>query len=146
MYHYNITPGATDQTLYLFIPDSASSVGAGKTGLAYNSSGLVCYYVRTLGSAAALTLATQTATGAHSDGGFVEVSSANMPGIYRLDLSDAIIAAGVDQAWIELKGAAGMVPVLIHISLGFQAADIRRVYGIAIDGAGTSGDPWGPVS
>src|SRR3989304_1527887 len=108
MINYTIAPGKADSTLYIFIPDASSSVGAGLTGLVYNSSGLVCYYVRTLAAAAQLTLATQTVGGAHSDGGFVEVSAANMPGMYRLDLSDAIVATGVPYVSIMLKGAANM--------------------------------------
>lgn len=113
-----ITAGATDQTVYLFIMDSASTTGGGKTGLAYNTASLVCYYVRDLGSATALTLATQTVTGAHSDGGFVEVDATNMPGIYRLDLSDAVCAAGVSNVALMLKGASGMVPIPLEIQLG----------------------------
>ena len=117
MIHYTVAPGTVDVTLNLFIPDASSSVGAGLTGLVYNSSGLVCYYVRPLAAAAQLTLATQTVTGAHSDGGFVEVSSANMPGVYRLDLSDAVCAVNVPSVLMMLKGAANMVPVLIEINL-----------------------------
>lgn len=113
-----ITAGATDQTVYVFIQDSASTTGGGKTGIAYNAASLVCYYVRDLGSATALTLATQTVTGAHSDGGFVEVDATNMPGIYRLDLSDAVCAASVNNVVVMLKGAAGMVPLPLEIQLG----------------------------
>jgi len=117
MINYTIAAGTADVTVYIFVPDSSSSIGVGLTGLVYDSTSLVCYYVRTLAAAAQLALATQTVTGAHSDGGFVEVSAANMPGVYRLDLSDAVCAAGVSQAWVELKGAANMVPVIVHIAL-----------------------------
>ena len=84
-----IATGATDQTIDVFIQDSTSTTGGGKTGLAYNTAGLTCYYRKgATGSATALTLATQTVGGAHSDGGFVEIDATNMPGMYRLDLSD----------------------------------------------------------
>ena len=109
--------GATDQSVLIFIQDSASTTGGGKTGIAYNASGLVCYYARPGAAAAQLTLATQTVTGAHSDGGFVEIDATNMPGVYRLDLSDAIIATGVNSAVIMLKGASGMAPLPIEIQL-----------------------------
>ena len=108
---------STDVSVYVFIQDSRSAIGAGLIGLVYNSSGLVCYYVRPLAAAAALTLATQTVTGAHSDGGFVEVDATNMPGIYRLDLSDAVCATGVNFVKIMLKGAANMVPFMNDIQL-----------------------------
>ena len=135
MINYTIAPGTADVTLYVFIPDASSSVGAGLTGLVYNSTSLVCYYVRTLAAAAQLALATQTVTGAHSDGGFVEIDATNMPGVYRLDLSDAVCAVNVTQAWVELKGAANMVPVLINIKLNNTNADV-----IAISGDATAAD------
>ena len=113
----SLVKASTDVTLYVFIQDSSSTTGAGLTDLVYNSASLVCYYVRPLAAAAALALATQTVTGAHSDGGFVEVSKANMPGWYRLDLSDAICATGVDFVGLTLKGATNMAPVNIEIQL-----------------------------
>lgn len=113
----NIKKATTDVSVYLFIQDSSVSTGAGKTGLAYNTASLVCYYVRPLAAAAQLALATQTVTGAHSDGGFVEVDATNMPGVYRLDLSDAVCATGVNSVVVMLKGAANMAPVVLEIQL-----------------------------
>lgn len=112
-----IKKGSIDISVYVFIPDSSSTTGAGLTGLVFNSAGLTCYYVRPLGSATQLTLATQTVTGAHSDGGFVEVSSTNMPGLYRLDLSDTIVSSGVNSVVVMLKGATNMPPVSLEIEL-----------------------------
>jgi hypothetical protein len=112
MAKYSIKPGTTDVTVYVHIVDSTTA--AGETGLAYNTSGLSAYYVRTLGSATAITLATQTVGGAHSDGGFVEVDATNMPGVYRLDLPDAVCATSARAAEIMVKGTgilAGFVTV-----------------------------------
>jgi len=112
-----IKAGATDQTLDVFIQDSSSTTGGGLTGLAYNTASLVCYYRKgATGSATALTLATQTVGGAHSDGGFVEISSANMPGVYRLDLSDTIVDTAGSVS-LMLKGAADMAPVTIELQV-----------------------------
>lgn len=108
---------ATDVTVYLFAQDSSKTTGVGLAGLAYNTASLTAYYVRPLGSAAAITLATQTVTGAHSDGGFVEVDATNMPGVYRLDLPDAVCATGVPSVVVMLKGAANLAPVLLEIQL-----------------------------
>lgn len=112
-----VLKGKTDLTVYIFVPDSSSTVGAGLTGLVYNAAGLVASYVRPLGSRVAITLATQTVTGAHSDGGFVEVDATNMPGVYRLDLPDAVVASGVDSAVVQLKGATNMPPVTLELQL-----------------------------
>lgn len=113
-----IKKGSTDVTIDVWIPDSASTTGGGKTGLAFNTASLVCYYRRgATGAATALTLATQTVGGVHSDGGFVEIDATNMPGLYRLDLSDAIIATGVPYVTMMLKGAANMAPVAVELQL-----------------------------
>lgn len=122
-----IVKAPTNVTEYIFIQDSSSTTGAGLTGLVFNSSGLVAYHVRPLAAAVQLTLATQTVTGAHTDGGFVEVSSANMPGVYRLDLSDAIVATGVDSVVLELKGAANMAPLVLEIQLTDFNLNVAKV-------------------
>lgn len=98
---YEIKKGSTDVTIYLRLRDSAT--GLAKTGLAYNSAGAACYYTRPLAAAVAITLATQTVTGAHSDGGFVEVDAANAKGLYRLDLPDAALASGVDSVVVSIE-------------------------------------------
>lgn len=112
-----IKKASTDVTVYVFIQDSSATTGAGLTGLTFETASLVASYVRPLAARAALTLATQTVTGAHSDGGFVEVDATNMPGVYRLDLPDAVCATGVGSVVVMLKGAANMAPVLLEIQL-----------------------------
>lgn len=100
---------ATSKSLTIFIRDTASSpVGQGKTGLAFNTASLNISYRRQGGSRVAITLVTQTVTGAFSSGGFVEIDAANMPGLYRLDLPNAAIATGADHTIIQWK-LAGLV-------------------------------------
>lgn len=108
--------GTTSKSLYVFIQDSSVTTGAGLTGLAYNTSSLVAYYVQPGGSATAITLATQTATGAWSSGGFVAVDGTNMPGLYRLDVPNAALT-GATAVVIMLKGAANMAPCVLEIEL-----------------------------
>ena len=118
----SVKPGSTSITLYVLIQDSTSITGAGLTGLVHNSSGLNCYYVRTRGVNSAITLATlAAANSAWSSGGFKEVSSANMPGVYRLDLPDAVCAASARSAVVMLKGATNMAPVVLEIDLSNDA-------------------------
>ena len=109
-----INAGSTNATINVFIKDSSDD---GVTGLVFNSANLTCYYVRPSAAAVQLTLVTQTVTGAHTDGGFVEIDATNTPGIYRLDLSNAIVASGVNAVRLMLQGAAGMVPTDIEIQL-----------------------------
>jgi hypothetical protein len=125
----NIRAGLTSQTIDIFIPSSASSTGAGLTGLVFNSASLTAYYRKgATGTATAITLATQTVGGAYSSGGFVEIDATNMPGMYRLDLPNAAIdTAGL--VHIQLKGATNMAPVLVRINCDLVPADTRSVGG-----------------
>lgn len=109
--------GSTSQTVNIFVQNSSSTTGAGLTGLVFNSSGLTAYYVRPRAAAVAITLVTQTVTGAYSSGGFVEIDATNMPGWYRLDLPDAVLATGVDHVGVHLKGATNMAPLPLEIQL-----------------------------
>ena len=112
-----IKKDTTDVTVYAFIQDSSVSTGDGLTGLLFNTANLECYYVRPGGNSAQLALANVAVTGAHTDGGFVEVDSTHMPGVYRLDLSDAIVATGVDSVVVMLHGAADMAPCVLELQL-----------------------------
>lgn len=116
-----IAAGSTSVPLYVFIQDSSSLVGAGLTGLVYNSASLVASYVLPLAARVAISLATQTVTGAYSSGGFVEVDSTNMPGVYRFDIPNACLASGRGVV-VMLKGAANMVPLLLEIDLAGEGA------------------------
>ena len=124
-----ITAGSTDQTIDIFLQDSSSASGAGLTGLAFNSSGLKCYYRKgATGSATQLTLATQTVGGSHTDGGFVEIDSTNAPGLYRLDLSDTMVAAEGFVS-IYLHGATNLLQTALRINCRTLAADVVKVSG-----------------
>ena len=113
-----LNKASTDITVYCFIQDSSKTTGEGLTGLAYNTASLVASYVRPLSSRQAITLATLAAVdSAHSDGGFIEIDATNMPGLYRLDLPDAVCATGVNSTVVMLSGAADMAPVLLEIQL-----------------------------
>lgn len=109
--------GATSQTVNLFIRDLSDNNGTGKTGLAFNTASLTAYYIRPGAAAAAITLATQTAAGAWSSGGFVEIDATNAIGMYRLDVPDAAIAAGVSHVDVVLQGATDMTPTQVRILL-----------------------------
>lgn len=109
--------GTTSKDVNILIQDSSVSTGAGKTGIAYNTSGLTAYYHRQGSNAAtAITLATKT-LGTWATGGFVEVSSANMPGLYELGIPDAALASGATWVVIMLFGVANMAPVTLEIQL-----------------------------
>ena len=112
---FQIYAGSTSQSVRFFIQDTSVTTGAGLTGLTHSTSGLTCFYSKGNGAATAITLASQTATGAYTSGGFCAVDGANMPGIYRLDLPDAVVDTEAEVI-VMLRGAANMAPVAIRIT------------------------------
>jgi hypothetical protein len=87
--------GSTSQTVDIMIFDSSSTVGAGLSGIAYNTTGFkdgIYYRKGALGTPTKITLATLATVGtAWASGGFIEVDATNQKGIYRLDLPDVVV-------------------------------------------------------
>ena len=108
--------GTTSKTVLVFVRDNSMTTGAGLTGLAFNTSSLTAYYAQPGASATAITLATQTATGAYSSGGFCAVDGTNMPGLYRLDIPNTALT-GAPSVVLMLKGATNMEPCVLEIEL-----------------------------
>src|SRR5271154_5742539 len=117
----SIKAGATSQSCNLFIQNSTSTTGAGLTGLAYNTASLTAYYSFSGASATStsITLATLSAvTSAYSSGGFKELDSTNMPGWYRFDIPNAVIAASSGRSVsLHFQGASNMAPCPVEIEL-----------------------------
>ena len=117
----SIVAGATSQSVNLFIQNSSLTNGSGLTGLAYNTAGLTAYYTfaGANATATAITLATLAAVNsAYSSGGFKEIDATNMPGVYRLDLPNAVIAASKGRSVVVyLQGATNMAPCVLEIEL-----------------------------
>jgi hypothetical protein len=65
----------------------------------------------------AITLVTQTPTGAWASGGFAEIDSATVPGVYRLDVPNAAFAAGASDVTIVVRGASGTNGAVLTVTL-----------------------------
>jgi hypothetical protein len=132
-----ITKGATDQSVTLYIVDNTT--GLPVTSLAYNSSGIDLWYRREGAAVTSITEATQTASGAHSDGGFVHLAN----GVYRLDLPDAAVASGVDSVVVggTLTGYT-VYPVTVQLTgMDLQTASTAQTGdSYAIVNSGTFGN------
>jgi hypothetical protein len=114
----SILAGSTSQSVNVFIQDSSSTTGAGKTGLVYT--GITAYYTFAGANATAtsITMATlATVTTAYASGGFIEISSANMPGVYRFDLPNAVLAASKGRSVLVYLTATGAAPCPLEIEL-----------------------------
>lgn len=124
--------GTTDRTVAIFIPDPASTTGAGKTGLVAAS--LTVTYTRietdndvthtdvtsSLNNLSAL-------TDAHNDWGLKEVSSTLSKGLYRLDIADAVFASGAWYAVVQVtitSGTASATPI------GFRLVAYNELDGV----------------
>lgn len=87
----------TSKTIYFMLKDIR---GNPYTGLVFSTSGLSAGYMKTLESGfTAITLATQTATGAYSSGGFVHIAN----GVYRLDTPNAVQASIANYRLIRIS-------------------------------------------
>jgi hypothetical protein len=127
-------PGSTSQIRHVFIGDSASTVGAGKTALAFGD--ITAYYVRSGGTLTALTLVDITTLGTWDSDvtsdklGFKLLNDTNAPGIYEIHLPDNILVAGADTVVIQLR-ATGAVSCNLEIQLDDVPADVQKVAGTA---------------
>ena len=111
--------GITSKRIGIFIQDSSSSVGAGLTGLLFNSAGLTWHYWREDEgnvNATAVTLVTAT-RGTFASGGFIVKDATNMPGFYEIGIPNAALASGADWVTMVLRGATNMAPLTLEIQL-----------------------------
>lgn len=83
------------------------NVYLGATGISYNSSGLTAYYIRQNSSPVSIGLTYNNPTGSWISGGFSEISSSLTPGLYRVDLPNAVSDSGVDNVTVVIRGAVG---------------------------------------
>jgi hypothetical protein len=103
-----IAPGSTSQSIELYL---------GATGLTASTAGLSARYNRTRTASVDIPLVARTIAQAWTSGGFAEVDSTNMPGVYRLDIPDAALAAGADDVTIVVRGASGTNGAVMTVKL-----------------------------
>jgi hypothetical protein len=128
-----IAPASTSQSIELYL---------GSTGLTYATSGLAAYYVRNREAPTPITLVTQTPTGAWSSGGFAEIDSSLVPGVYRLDVPNAAFAAGASDVTIVVRGASGTNGAVMTVKLSSggltEAQTASAVWGASPAGYATA--------
>ena len=117
--------GSINVTVYVYFVDDDGGTAPGEptTGLLFSNieTGGSASFVRTRETRTDFALVTVAIAAAHTDGGFIEVDATNMPGLYRLDLTDAACAAAADEdhVIIQLVAAIGnntvMRPLLIDL-------------------------------
>ncbi|MEE9597227.1 MAG: hypothetical protein V3V96_10670, partial [Acidiferrobacterales bacterium] len=129
-----VTEGATDVTVPFYFVDDVGGTNPGEP-----TTGLLFSDIETGGSAsyqrqgaarvdfALITLA--SASAAHADGGFILVDDTEMPGVYRCDIPDAAVAAGVDFVIIYLRAASANNTITRPIKIDLTVVDLRAANG-----------------
>jgi hypothetical protein len=115
--------GTTSLILEIFLQDTTSTTGAGKTGLTNATSGLNLSYKRNTGTAAVNVATVNSITtfgtfaGTSTQGAFKEVDSTNLPGVYELHIPNNALASGADSVLVMLSGMTGVAPLPLEIEL-----------------------------
>lgn len=120
--------GATSNIMRVFLMDSTSTTGAGKTGLTSASSGLIISTIAdveataTTYTAAATNVETVTTLGtfAAPTAGkcrFREVDATNFPGVYEIHIADARYAVANSTQLLVSIQCTGVAPVMSEIQL-----------------------------
>ena len=114
--------GSIDQKIQVYLSDPAQADMSGKTGVSIAD--LTVSYAR-LGEAAVNVTSLLNTLAAvdslHNDWGWKEISSALMPGWYRLDLADAVLAAGTTEVGINVmltSSQAAPSPIVLNLVTG----------------------------
>jgi hypothetical protein len=125
-----VTEGAVDVSVPFYFVDDVGGTNPGEptTGLLFSDietggsasyqrqgAARVDFELFTLGSAAA----------GHTPGGFILVDDTEMPGVYRCDIPDAAVAAGVDFVIIYLRAAGANNTITRPIKIDLISMDIR---------------------
>jgi hypothetical protein len=124
-----IAPASTSQSIELYL---------GATGLTFATSGLAAYYIRNQSAPVAITLVTQTPTGAWASGGFAEISSSLVPGVYRLDVPNAAFAAGASDVTVVVRGASGTNGAVLTVTLSSGGLTAAQTAAAVLDAVGSS--------
>jgi hypothetical protein len=108
-----IKRGKTGVILEFVIDDTSSSTGAKLSGVLYSA--ITAYYLRSV-DLTPVSIPLVAGTIGTASGGFKEVSSSLMPGLYQLCVPNVAFAAG---EWVSIciKGATNMAPIYEEIQL-----------------------------
>lgn len=101
-----IFSGSTDATVDVLLRNVSNNVET--TGVAFGA--VTASYWRQGGTPTAISVSALAAVDSvHADGGWFEASASLKPGVYRLDLPDAAVAAGADWVQVTAKVANSFI-------------------------------------
>ena len=98
-------------------------------GIGYITSNLKAYYTRVGSAPVEITLTSQTVNGAWTSGGFVEIDTNSMPGIYRFDIPNAVFASGSSSAILQISNiSTGDKAIIIYKFQDQQTIDFTQTF------------------
>lgn len=132
-----IDRGTISNILRVFLQDTESATGAGKTGLTEASSGLIISTIAnnessaTTYTSAASNVETITTLGTYAapTAGkvrFKQVDATNFPGVYEIQIADARFAVASSKSLLVSIQATGIAPVLAEIQLDLSDQLLSR--------------------
>lgn len=132
-----IDRGTTSNILRVFLQDSTSTTGAGKTGLTNSSTGLIISTIAnneataTTYTSAASNVETITTLGTFaaptsSKCRFKEVDATNFPGVYEIQIADARFAVSSSKHLLVSVQASGVAPVIAEVQLDQSDIILQR--------------------
>jgi hypothetical protein len=101
-------------------------------GIGYTTSNLKAYYTRVGSAPVEITLTSQTVNGAWTSGGFVEIDTNSMPGIYRFDIPNAVFASGSSSAILQISNiSTGDKAIIIYKFQDPQNIDLTQTFSVS---------------
>jgi hypothetical protein len=114
---FTVSPNTTNRSELIYL---------GAKGLTHTTPSLSSSYVRAGGIRTAITLVSQTPNGSWTSGGFCEIDSTNMPGIYRIDVPNAVFVAGAESAMLQLTGTNQTNGAVVHYNMAKVQFDLSQ--------------------
>jgi hypothetical protein len=114
---FTVSPNTSNRTELIYL---------GVRGLTHTTPSLSASYVRAGSIRTAITLVSQTPNGSWTSGGFCEIDSVNMPGIYRIDVPNAVFVAGAESAILQLTGASQTNGAVVHYNMAKVQFDLSQ--------------------
>lgn len=125
---YVITFDRNSNCLMVFLGDGSKVDGSGKTGLTYETSGLiiatradneaaVTAYKQADGNIESISTLGTFAAPSSGKCRFKEVDATNMPGVYEIQLADARLSVASARDLVIMVSGGGVVPTPMHVPL-----------------------------
>jgi hypothetical protein len=114
---FTVSPNTTNRSELIYL---------GAKGITHTTPSLSASYVRAGAIRTAITLVSQTPNGSWTSGGFCEIDSTNMPGIYRIDVPNAVFVAGAESAILQLTGANTSNGAVVHYNMAKVQFDLSQ--------------------